>query len=58
MVELSKRLEIAAGAGASSPEGIKDRIDQGVKYISYGPDYSLLSVVAKTGVDAFKELTK
>ena len=58
MVELSKRLEIVAGAGASSPEGIKDRIDQGVKYISYGPDYSLLSAVAKTGVDAFKELTK
>ncbi|HIC48312.1 MAG TPA: hypothetical protein EYP00_00365 [Dehalococcoidia bacterium] len=58
MVELSKRFEVVAGAGASSPEGIKDRIDQGVKYISYGPDYSLLSAAAKTGVDAFRKLTE
>ena len=58
MVELSKRFQVVAGAGASSPEGIKDRIDQGVKYISYGPDYSLLATVAKTGVDAFRKLTE
>ena len=58
MVELSKRFQVVAGAGASSPEGIKDRIDQGVKYISYGPDYSLLATAAKTGGGAFRELTE
>ena len=57
LVEVSKNNSCAAGAGASSPTDISRRLDQGVTFVSYGPDYALLSAAAETGVNAFRDLT-
>ena len=56
MIQVSKERDTSAGAGASSPGDIAGRIDQGVTFISYGPDYALLSAAAQDGVKAFRDL--
>ena len=56
MIQVSKERDTSAGAGASSPGDIAGRIDQGVTFISYGPDYALLSAAAQAGVKAFRDL--
>ena len=54
MIEASARFDVVAGAGASAPNDVSKRLNQGVKFLSYGPDYALLSAAAISGVDAFK----
>mgnify|MGYP001334604963 CR=1 FL=1 len=56
MIQVSKERDTSAGAGASSTGDIAGRIDQGVTFISYGPDYALLSAAAQDGVKAFRDL--
>ncbi len=54
MIEVATRHEVVAGAGASRPEDVEVRLNQGVKFLSYGPDYALLSSAAFSGVEAFE----
>ncbi|MEC9321694.1 MAG: aldolase/citrate lyase family protein, partial [Chloroflexota bacterium] len=56
MIQVSRDRDASAGAGASSPDDIAGRLDQGVTFISYGPDYALLSAAAQAGVNAFRDL--
>jgi hypothetical protein len=58
MIEASARFDVVAGAGASEPGDVCKRLNQGVKFLSYGPDYALLSAAAISGVDAFKNWNK
>ena len=58
MIEASARFDVVAGAGASKPDDVCKRLNQGVKFLSYGPDYALLSAAAISGVDAFKNWNK
>ncbi|MDA1347926.1 MAG: aldolase/citrate lyase family protein [Chloroflexi bacterium] len=53
MVELSLKTGIAAGAGAGTPEEIRERQAAGVTFLSYGPDYGLLVQAARAGLEAF-----
>jgi 4-hydroxy-2-oxoheptanedioate aldolase len=54
MIEVSTRFEVVAGAGAARPEDVEVRLDQGIQFLSYGPDYALLSSAAFSGVEAFE----
>ena len=56
MIQVSKDRDASAGAGTTSPDDIPGRLDQGVTFISYGPDYALLSDAAQAGVKAFRDL--
>ena len=56
MIQVSEERDTSAGAGASSPGDIPGRLDQGVTFISYGPDYALLAAAAQAGVKAFRDL--
>ena len=58
MIEVATRYEVVAGAGASRPEDVETKLDQGIQFLSYGPDYALLSSAAFSGVEAFKSWTK
>ncbi|MFL2760239.1 MAG: HpcH/HpaI aldolase family protein [Dehalococcoidia bacterium] len=58
MIEVATRYEVVAGAGASVPEDVGTRLDQGIQFLSYGPDYALLSSAAFSGVKAFKSWKK
>ena len=58
MIEASARFDVVAGAGASAPDDVCKRLNQGVKFLSYGPAYALLSAAAISGVDAFKNWNK
>ena len=46
----------AVGAGVGSPEELQARADQGFNFLSYGPDYMLLTGAIRPGVEAFKQL--
>jgi 4-hydroxy-2-oxoheptanedioate aldolase len=54
-VELSRKTGVAVGVGVGSPEDLQKRLDQGMRFITYGTDYILLQGAAKTGIDAFRE---
>ena len=58
ILEVSTRFEVVAGAGASSPGDVQTRLDQGIQFLSYGPDYALLSSAAFSGVEAFRNWRK
>jgi len=58
MIEVATLYEVVAGAGASRPEDVEIRLNQGVKFLSYGPDYALLASAAFAGVEGFKSWRK
>jgi len=58
IIKVSDKNTTVAGGGASTPDDIASMIDSGAKFISYGPDYSLLSRAAKEGIDAFNGITE
>jgi 2-keto-3-deoxy-L-rhamnonate aldolase RhmA len=58
IIKVSDKNTAVAGGGASTPDDIASMINDGAKFISYGPDYSLLARAAKEGVDAFNGITR
>ena len=56
-LELSRKTGVAIGIGAGSPEDLRFRLDQGMRFMVYGTDYMLLQNAAKTGINAFRDYT-
>ncbi|MBI3466300.1 MAG: 2-dehydro-3-deoxyglucarate aldolase [Planctomycetes bacterium] len=44
---------VAVGAGASTPEQLRQRQAQGCTFLGYGPDYLLMADAARAGLAAF-----
>ena len=55
IIDITSETSIAVGSGSVTPDGIKKLIEEGVTFLSYGPDYALLVNSAKIGIDAFLE---
>ncbi len=53
-VELSKKTGVAVGIGAGTPEELNRRLDQGMRFMSYGTDCAQLHSAVKVGVDTFR----
>ena len=45
---------IAVGTGVGSPEELRNRREQGFRFLSYCTDYILLSTAARVGIEAFR----
>ena len=45
--------QVAVGMGVGSPEDLRQRRDQGFRFLSYGTDYMLLAGAARAGIEAF-----
>ena len=52
--EAGRKAGVAVGIGVGSPEDLNKRLDQGLRFMSYGTDYTLMAAAAKTGLDAFR----
>jgi 4-hydroxy-2-oxoheptanedioate aldolase len=55
--ELSKKTGVAVGIGAGTPEDLNKRLDQGLRFMTYGTDFSQLGAAVKVGIDTFREHT-
>ncbi len=51
--EIGSRHGVATGVSASTPEGLRERQQQGYTFIQYGPDYNLLVGAVTEGLAAF-----
>ena len=51
--EIGSRHGVAIGVSASTPEGLRERQQQGFTFIQYGPDYSLFVNAISEGLAAF-----
>ena len=51
--EIGSRHGVAIGVSASTPEGLRERQQQGYTFIQYGPDYNLLVGAVTEGLAAF-----
>ena len=47
---------VAVGTGVSNPEEMHTRAQQGFTFLSYGPDYKLLTDSIRPGVEAFRQI--
>ena len=55
VIDITSNTSIAVGYGSATPNGIKNLKEEGVTFLSYGPDYALLVNSAKIGIDAFRD---
>lgn len=53
--EIGKKNGVAIGIGSTTPEELKQRMDQGLTFLGFGPDYSLVLNAVRAGVDVFHE---
>ena len=53
-LEIARPRGVEIGVSASSPEGIRERQQQGFAFIQYGPDYNLLVNAVNAGLNAFE----
>ena len=51
--EIGSRHGVAIGVSASTPDGLRERQQQGYTFIQYGPDYNLLVGAVTEGLAAF-----
>jgi len=54
VLEAGTRHGVAVGIGVGSPEELRNRRDQGFRFLSYGTDYFLLSAAVQAGIEAFQ----
>jgi 2-keto-3-deoxy-L-rhamnonate aldolase RhmA len=54
LLAVAGRTGIAAGIGASTPDQLLRRRDQGFTLLGYGPEYVMLSAAAREGVASFR----
>ena len=45
VVDMTSDTQIAVGAGSVTPDGLTKLQDEGIRFLSYGPDYALLSLI-------------
>lgn len=57
VLELSNKTGVTIGATANTPEGVETLLSQGIRFLGYGPDYTLLASVVRPGIAKFRELT-
>jgi len=55
VVDMTSDTQIAVGAGSVTPDGLTKLQDEGIRFLSYGPDYALLVKSAKMGLAAFRQ---
>lgn len=54
MLEIGRKGGIAIGSGCNTPEQLRHLQAQGVTFLSYGPDYVMLSAACRAGLEAFE----
>ena len=52
-LEIGRPQGVEIGVAASTPEGLRERQQQGFTFIQYGPDYNLFASAVTAGLDAF-----
>ena len=50
--EVGRRHGVAIGVSAATPDGLRERLQQGYTFIQYGPDYNLLAGAVTAGLAA------
>ena len=58
VVKLAKAKGVAIGAGAGTPNDLRDKLAQGYTFVCYGSDYQILKDVTVTGIEAFRASIK
>ncbi len=53
-LEVGRKNNVAMGIGAGSPQELRQRLDQGFRFMVYGTDYLLLSGAARQGIAEFR----
>lgn len=53
--EISRNTGVAIGIGAGTLEDLNKRLDQGLRFMTYGTDYSQLAAAVRPGIEAFRE---
>ena len=53
-VEIGKKNGVAIGIGSTTPGELKQRKDQGLTFLGFGPDYYLVLNAVRSGIDAFR----
>jgi 2-keto-3-deoxy-L-rhamnonate aldolase RhmA len=54
LLSVARETGIAAGIGASTPDQLRRRRDQGLTLLGYGPDYGMLAAAAREGVASLR----
>ena len=57
LLEVGRKTGVAVGTNSGTPEGAAKLLAQGISFLSYGTDYSLLVDAVSAGVAAFKRST-
>jgi 2-keto-3-deoxy-L-rhamnonate aldolase RhmA len=54
---VGKEKGVAVGIGAGTPEQLRQRLDQGCTFVTYGTDYALMVNAVRPGLEAFQRLS-
>jgi 2-keto-3-deoxy-L-rhamnonate aldolase RhmA len=57
VLDISRKTGVTIGATANTPEGVNALLKQGIRFLGYGPDYTLMANAVRPGIAAFRELT-
>lgn len=57
-LEVGRSAGVAVGAGANSPQELHALAEKGFTFLSYGPDYQMLGGALRTGVEAYRQLSR
>ncbi len=56
-IEIGRKHGTVVGSGCGRPEDISGLIEKGIRFVTYGPDYGLLTNAARAAIDAFSQAT-
>jgi 4-hydroxy-2-oxoheptanedioate aldolase len=55
-LDVGRKHNVATGLNTFSPENVKDAVAAGHTFISYGPEYALLNLTVRQGIESFRNL--